>query len=127
MAVKKTAAEAVEKKAAAKTSTAADKKTAAKAAAAKTAEAKKAEAVKEEKAPAKKAPARKALQSTLYVQFAGKEFTEKELVDAAKKAYVALGHKVSDIKTLEVYVKPEESVAYYAVNGAGSADYKIEL
>ena len=33
----------------------------------------------------------------------------------------------AEIKTMDVYVKPEEGVAYYAVNGEGSGDYKIEL
>ncbi len=78
-------------------------------------------------APAKKAAAPKAMKSAMYVQFAGKQFTESELVAAAKKAYMGLGHKAGDIKSLEVYLKPEESVAYYVVNGEGSDDYKIEL
>ena len=32
-----------------------------------------------------------------------------------------------EIKTMDIYVKPEEGVAYYAVNGQGSGDYKITL
>ena len=31
------------------------------------------------------------------------------------------------IETIDVYVKPEENVAYYVINGEGSDDYKIEL
>ena len=31
------------------------------------------------------------------------------------------------IKTIEVYVKPEENVAYYVVNGEGSDDWKVSL
>lgn len=88
----------------------------------------------EKKAPAKKAPVKKTtttktveVKTSLYVQFAGKEFTECELAEAAKKSYEALGNKVSDIQTLELYVKPEESAAYYAVNGVGSDEFKIEL
>lgn len=104
------------------------KKAPAKKAAPKT-EAKKAPAKKAEaaKAPAKKTEASKAVKSSVYVQFAGKEFSEKDLVEAAKSAYIALGNKASDIKTLEVYVKPEESVAYYVVNGEGSDEYKVQL
>lgn len=84
------------------------------------------------KAPAKKAPAKrtaasKAAKSAVYVQFAGKEFSDKDLVEAAKKAYAALGNKESDIKTIDIYVKPEENAAYYAVNGEGSDAYRIEL
>ncbi len=80
-------------------------------------------------APKKKTTVKKeaAVKSTLYVQYAGKEYTEKELLDAAKKAYVDLGNKASDIKTVEIYLKPEENVAYYVINGTGSDDFRIEL
>lgn len=92
------------------------------------AEEKKAEEPKKEtkKAPAKRATA-KDIKTSVVVQFAGKEVTEKELIAAVKKAYTKKGNKVGDIKTIEIYVKPEESAAYYVVNGVGADDYKIEL
>ena len=91
-------------------------------------EAPKAEGPKKEtkKAPAKRAAA-KDIKTSVVVQFAGKEVTEKELIAAVKKAYTKKGNKVGDIKTIEIYVKPEESAAYYVVNGVGADDYKIEL
>lgn len=91
-------------------------------------EAPKAEEPKKEtkKAPAKRAAA-KDIKTSVVVQFAGKEVTEKELIAAVKKAYTKKGNKVSDIKTIEIYVKPEENAAYYVVNGVGADDYKIEL
>ena len=93
------------------------------------AEAKKAEEPKKEtakKAPAKR-PAAKDIKTSVVVQFAGKEVAEKDLIAAVKKAYTKKGNKVGDIKTIEIYVKPEESAAYYVVNGVGADDYKIEL
>ena len=95
-----------------------EKKTAAK----KTASAKTAE----KKTPAKRTSA-KEIKTELYVQYEGKEVSEKELIAAAKKAYTKFGNKVSDIKTIALYVKPEEGVAYYVINGTGPDDYKIEL
>ena len=91
-------------------------------------EAPKAEEPKKEtkKAPAKRAAA-KDIKTSVVVQFAGKEVTEKELIAAVKKAYTKKGNKVDDIKTIEIYVKPEENAAYYVVNGVGADDYKIEL
>ena len=88
--------------------------------------------VKAEAAPAaKKAPAKrtaaKDIKTSVVVQFAGKEVTEKDLIAAVKKAYTKKGNKVGDIKTIEIYVKPEENAAYYVVNGVGADDYKIEL
>ncbi len=88
---------------------------------AKKAPAKKAE-VKEEakKAPAKKATPAKAakaeIKTALYVQFAGNEATEADIIDKVKAAYVAEGHKESAIKEINLYVKPEEYAVYYVIN-----------
>ena len=111
--------------------------TAKKTAAKKAAEPKEAAAVKKAAAPKKaaepkKAPARRTaakkaaeVETSVYVQYAGREVTVKELVAEAKSAYIAEGHKEEDIKTIDVYVKPEENAAYYVVNG--SDGNKIEL
>ncbi len=74
------------------------------------AEAKKAEEPKKEtakKTPAKRTTA-KDIKTSVVVQFAGKEVAEKDLIAAVKKAYTKKGNKVGDIKTIEIYVKPEE-------------------
>ena len=93
------------------------------------AEAKKAEEPKKEtakKTPAKRTTA-KDIKTSVVVQFAGKEVTEKDLIAAVKKAYTKKGNNVGDIKTIEIYVKPEESAAYYVVNGEASDDFKVML
>lgn len=85
-------------------------------------EAKKAPAKKEtaKKAPAKKATPAKAakaeIKTALYVQFAGNEVTEADIIDKVKAAYVAEGHKESAIKEINLYVKPEEYAVYYVIN-----------
>ena len=81
------------------------------------------------KTTAKKPSVKKAAEpvSTVYVQYLGKEYSDKKLLELAKASYLALGNKEEDIKTLDIYVKPEENTAYYAVNGVGSDEYKIEL
>ncbi len=92
--------------------------------------------VKEEakKAPAKKAPAKKAtpakaakaeIKTALYVQFAGNEATEADIIDKVKAAYVAEGHKESAIKEINLYVKPEEYAVYYVINDKASG--KVNL
>lgn len=78
--------------------------------------------VKEEakKTPAKKATPAKAakaeIKTALYVQFAGNEVTEADIIDKVKAAYVAEGHKESAIKEINLYVKPEEYAVYYVIN-----------
>ena len=49
-------------------------------------------------------------------QFGGKNTTVDSIVDSIKEAYKAEGNKAA-IKTLEVYVQPENNVAYYVING----------
>ena len=113
-----------EKKAEVKPEVKAEAKTEAKPEAAKKAAPKKAVEPKAKKAAAKPDTT---VKTSFCVQYAGKEYTEKELVAAVKKAYVKLGNKAADIKSVEVYLKPEENVAYYVINGKGSDDFKIEL
>ena len=106
-----------------------------KAAAASKAEPKKAsaEAKKETKAPkkaaakkpaakkpaaAKKTAAKKAeVQETLVLQFAGKEIQSKDLLDRVKEIWKNEGNKEDSLVDIKVYVKPEESAAYYVITG----------
>ena len=81
------------------------------------AEAKKAPA---KKAPAKKAPAKKAAakaETVITVQFAGNEVAIASVEEKVKAQFVAEGNKASSIKSLNIYVKPEEASAYYVING----------
>lgn len=76
---------------------------------------------------AKKATTRKtAPKATVTVEAAGKQFDITAIADKAVAAYKAMNEK-ADVKTVDVYVKPEEGVAYYVINGEGSADFKVEL
>lgn len=84
----------------------------------------------EEKAakPAPKKPGRKPGKTTtakkkpvekiqeVYVQYQDLAVTTQEIVDRIKQIYVSHGHRESSIKSLRVYVKPEERKAYYVIN-----------
>ena len=61
----------------------------------------------------------------MYVQFAGNEATETDIIDKVKAAYVAEGHKESAIKEINLYVKPEEYAVYYVINDNASG--KVNL
>lgn len=78
--------------------------------------------------PAKKeaAPAKEAVKETLHLQFAGKAYTTDELVKIAKDVWkYDLNQKDSDFKTVELYVKPEENVVYYVINGDVTGNFGI--
>ena len=80
-------------------------------------------------APAKKtakaAPAKKAAKAAapaeekmveIIIQYGAMEWKGAELMEKAKAAYVAEGHRAAGIKSVSLYVKPEEKKAYYVVN-----------
>ena len=116
MATKKTAAKAAEKEVKETV-----KKTAEKAAEVKAEP--KAEAVEEKKAPAKKAPAKKAAPKktapkkpaetkvNFFVEFGGVQVSIDEVVANVKATYG------KDAKEISVYLKPEESKAYFVADG----------
>ena len=89
-------------------------------AAAKTTAAKKTTAKKT--TAAKKTAAKKAeIKTELYLQFAGKEYSQEEILQKVKDIWTYdLNQNVDDIKDVQLYLKPEESAAYYVVNGVES-------
>jgi len=92
----------------------------AKKAPAKKATAAKKETVKKEttkKAATKTTTAKKAVVPTVLVQFGGQEVSMDIVIENAKKAFEAEGNKVSSIKEIQIYVKPEEYAAYYVIDG----------
>lgn len=117
------AAKAPAKKAAAKKETA-KKETVKKETAAK-APAKKAAVKKEEaKAPAKKAAAKKEVK--IAIQFADKNYTSEDLAKIANDVWVYdYNKKASELKDVQLYVKPEESKVYYVFNNEIAGDFNI--
>lgn len=97
----------------------------------------KAEAAKEEKKPASKkapakkeeAPAEKAVKKApekdtakLFIEFGGNKFAADEIVEKCKAAYKADNSR-KQVRSIEVYVKPEDNKAYYVVNGKADGLY----
>lgn len=65
-------------------------------------------------------------EASVTIQYAGKEIVAKEVLEAATKAFQEANEGVA-IENIQIYIKPEEGVAYYAVNGIGNDDYKVVL
>ena len=53
----------------------------------------------------------------IFFQVFGNEYDQKAIVEKVEEAYKAEGHRVSSIKELSLYIKPEENTAYYVING----------
>ena len=77
------------------------------------------EAVKETaKAPAKRTTTRKtAVKEMVYLQYLGKEINKDDLVKQVKDIWTKeLKNKAGDLKSITLYLKPEENMAYYVIN-----------
>lgn len=88
---------ATEKKAVAEKKTAAEKKPAVKKA-------------------VKAASAKKEMKVKTVVEYSGRQVEEKDILASVKKAWTKSGGKIGDIKSVDLYIKPEESAVYYVIN-----------
>lgn len=80
--------------------------------------------------PAAKATekAAKTVQETTFIEFSDCQVNIQDIIDSAKAHYKALYEKENgSLKTIALYVKPEERVAYYVANGVGSDNYKVGM
>lgn len=102
-----------------------------------TAEVKKAEDVKKaaepvvkeevkETAAAVKEVAKPEIEKSVVVEFGGRQVAAKDVLAQAEKEY-AMAHPETVIKSIELYISPEQNAAYYVVNGEGSDDFRIQL
>lgn len=80
------------------------------------------EKASEKKAPvkkttAKKTAAKKEMKVRAIVEYAGRQVEEKDMIASVKKAWTRSGRKVGEIKSMELYIKPEDTAVYYVING----------
>lgn len=76
------------------------------------------------KAPVKKAAPKAAEKKeeesvNIFLQYSGKQFSTEEIIAKAKEAAAQEAglKRLSSIKTIDIYCKPEEHAAYYVANG----------
>lgn len=80
------------------------------------------------KVAAKKTAEKAVLQPEVFLQFddnGSHEASISEIVEKVKALYVAEGHRESSIKSLRVYMKPQEWTAYYVINDKIKGDIPI--
>ncbi|MDO4343512.1 MAG: DUF6465 family protein [Eubacteriales bacterium] len=72
----------------------------------------------EKKAPAKKAAAKTAVKETVVLQYLGREISTADVMKKVKEYWTKeLKNKVGDMKSVSLYLKPEENKAYFVING----------
>lgn len=73
----------------------------------------------------KKTAAKKTVTETVYLQYLGKEINKDDLMKQVKEIWTkGLKKKVGDMKSVTLYLKPEENKTYYVINDevTGSID-----
>ena len=76
------------------------------------------EVTTEAKKTVAKAAEKKAVKETVYLQYMGKEISKDDLMKQVKDIWTKqMKKKVGDMKTVTLYLKPEENKAYYVING----------
>lgn len=66
------------------------------------------------------------MKSTFYIEFYGKQVDEELLVKEAKDIWTKSGRKAADLKSLNLYVKPEENMVYYVFNDDETGSFSID-
>ena len=66
------------------------------------------------------------MKSTFYVEYYGKQIDEANLVKEAKAIWTKNGNKAADLKSLSLYVKPEENQVYYVFNDDETGSFSID-
>ena len=56
------------------------------------------------------------MKTSFFVEYQNSQIEEKEVIAKIKECWVNDGNKIKDIKDLRIYIKPEESTAYYVIN-----------
>lgn len=75
----------------------------------------------EVKKPVKKAE--KEVIEEVYFEYMGEQFLSNDLVDRIKEEWKNEGHRIASIKSLRVYVSPEDRKAYYVINDKAEGKY----
>lgn len=104
------------------------KKEATRKASAKPAAEKKEEVKKEtvKKETVKKVKAQPEVKAAVHFEFSGKSYTPEDLLKICKDVWkYDLNGKEEDFKSAELYVKPEENVTYYVINGDVKGSFNI--
>lgn len=78
----------------------------------------------QKKTTRKTATKKEASSTEVFVEFYGQQSSVESVEERVKAAFVAEGHKAGTIKSLKIYLKPEEQAAYYVINDkfAGRVD-----
>ena len=72
------------------------------------------------------APKKEEIKEVVHFEFAGRSYTQDDLLKSCRDVWkYDLNGKEEDIKSVELYVKPEENTTYYVINGEIKGNFAI--
>ena len=84
------------------------------------------EVTAEEKKTRSKAAEKKAVKETVYLQYMGKEVSKDDIMKQVKEVWTKqMKKKVGDMKSVTLYLKPEENKVYFVINGDVTGSIEI--
>lgn len=61
----------------------------------------------------------------IFVQYGELEIKTDDIIEKAKNVFVAAGNKKTDAKDIKIYIKPEENMVYFVINGDYNGSFSI--
>jgi len=65
------------------------------------------------------------LKTDFFVEFAGKSMDYNTLLTRIKEIWKTDGNMVKDLKSVEIYFKPEENMCYYVINEDQKGSFEV--
>ena len=62
----------------------------------------------------------------LFIEFQGKKTEQKSLLEAAKDIWRNQGNRIKDLKSVELFFKPDENKCYYVINENTTGSFDVE-
>ncbi len=56
------------------------------------------------------------MKTNLYLEYQEKQINQTDIIAQAKQVWKDTGHTAAALKTMQLYVKPEDNMVYYVFN-----------
>lgn len=68
-----------------------------------------------------------AAEEKIFLQYEGREIVVGNILEKVRQEFILEGNNAADIKSIRLYLKPQENAAYYIINNEVNNDNKISL
>lgn len=66
------------------------------------------------------------MKSTTTLEYQGKKMDDQTMITKSKELWIKAGNKLNDIKTINLYAKPNEYMIYCVINDNFYSQFAIE-